>query len=207
MIPRYSRPEMVAVWSPETRFRIWFEIEAYACEAMAEIGVIPKTAAQAIWEKGSRAEVRHRAHRRDRAGHQARRHRLSHPPRRVHRRGRALRPSGHDEFGRARHLPRGAASARLRHPDRRRRRAARRDQAPRLRAQADADHRPLARHPRRAHDLRAQARAGLRGIFARPRAARRPRAKRFRPARFRARSAPSPTSIRGSRSMWRRSSG
>ena len=56
MIPRYSRPEMVAVWSPETRFRIWFEIEAYACEAMAEIGVIPKTAAQAIWEKGSRAE-------------------------------------------------------------------------------------------------------------------------------------------------------
>ncbi len=56
MISRYSRPEMVAVWSPETRFRIWFEIEAYACEAMAEIGVIPKTAAQAIWEKGSRAE-------------------------------------------------------------------------------------------------------------------------------------------------------
>ncbi len=56
MIPRYSRPEMVAVWSPETRFRIWFEIEAYACEAMAEIGVIPKDAAKAIWEKGSRAE-------------------------------------------------------------------------------------------------------------------------------------------------------
>ena len=42
MIPRYSRPEMTAVWSPETRFRIWFEIEAYAAEAMAEIGVIPK---------------------------------------------------------------------------------------------------------------------------------------------------------------------
>ncbi len=56
MIPRYSRPEMVAVWSPETRFRIWFEIEAYACEAMAEIGVIPKDAAKAIWEKGSQAE-------------------------------------------------------------------------------------------------------------------------------------------------------
>src|SRR6516162_6750365 len=55
MIPRYSRPEMTAVWSPETRFRIWFEIEAYACEALAEIGVIPKEAARAIWEKGDKA--------------------------------------------------------------------------------------------------------------------------------------------------------
>jgi adenylosuccinate lyase len=56
MIPRYSRPEMTAVWSPETRFRIWFEIEAYACEALAEIGVIPKEAARAIWEKGGKAK-------------------------------------------------------------------------------------------------------------------------------------------------------
>jgi adenylosuccinate lyase len=56
MIPRYSRPEMTAVWSPETRFRIWFEIEAYASEAMAEIGVIPKAAAKAIWEKGASAK-------------------------------------------------------------------------------------------------------------------------------------------------------
>src|SRR6202012_3083577 len=55
MIPRYSRPEMTAIWSPETRFRIWFEIEAYASEAMAEIGVIPKAAAEAIWEKGAKA--------------------------------------------------------------------------------------------------------------------------------------------------------
>ncbi len=38
MIPRYSRPEMVAIWSPETRFRIWFEIEAHACDALAELG-------------------------------------------------------------------------------------------------------------------------------------------------------------------------
>jgi adenylosuccinate lyase len=51
MIPRYSRPEMVAIWAPQTRFKIWFEIEAYACEAMAEIGMIPKSAARAIWEK------------------------------------------------------------------------------------------------------------------------------------------------------------
>ena len=55
MIPRYSRPEMTAVWSPETRFRIWFEIEAYAAEAMAEIGVIPKAAAKVIREKGDKA--------------------------------------------------------------------------------------------------------------------------------------------------------
>jgi adenylosuccinate lyase len=55
MIPRYSRPEMVAIWSPETKFRIWFEIEAHACDALAEIGVIPKEAAKTIWEKGGAA--------------------------------------------------------------------------------------------------------------------------------------------------------
>ena len=49
MIPRYSRPEMVSIWSPETRFRIWFEIEAHACDALAELGVIPKEAAEKIW--------------------------------------------------------------------------------------------------------------------------------------------------------------
>jgi adenylosuccinate lyase len=51
MIPRYSRPEMVAIWEPQTRFRIWFEIEAHACDALAELGVIPKESARAIWEK------------------------------------------------------------------------------------------------------------------------------------------------------------
>ncbi|MBO0131215.1 adenylosuccinate lyase [Agrobacterium burrii] len=55
MIPRYSRPEMVAIWSPETKFRIWFEIEAHACDALADLGVIPKSAAQTIWEKGGSA--------------------------------------------------------------------------------------------------------------------------------------------------------
>ena len=49
MIPRYSRPEMVAVWSPETKFRIWFEIEAHACDAQAALGVIPKANAEAVW--------------------------------------------------------------------------------------------------------------------------------------------------------------
>ena len=56
MIPRYSRPEMVSIWSPETKFRIWFEIEAHACDALAEIGVIPKESARLIWEKGGAAQ-------------------------------------------------------------------------------------------------------------------------------------------------------
>ncbi|MBU2534375.1 MAG: adenylosuccinate lyase [Alphaproteobacteria bacterium] len=56
MIPRYSRPEMAAIWSPETRFRIWFEIEAHAARAMADLGTIPKEAADVIWEKGAAAE-------------------------------------------------------------------------------------------------------------------------------------------------------
>ncbi len=50
MIPRYSRPEMVAIWDPQTRFRIWFEIEAHATDALAELGVVPKEAARAIWD-------------------------------------------------------------------------------------------------------------------------------------------------------------
>lgn len=56
MIPRYSRPEMVAIWSPETKYRIWFEIEAHACDALADLGVIPKEAAKNIWEKGNAAK-------------------------------------------------------------------------------------------------------------------------------------------------------
>ncbi len=51
-IPRYSRPEMTAIWSPETKFRIWFEIEAHAADAMAELGIVPKEAARKIREKG-----------------------------------------------------------------------------------------------------------------------------------------------------------
>lgn len=50
MIPRYSRPDMVKIWSPETKFRIWYEIEAHACDAMADIGVIPKENAEAVWK-------------------------------------------------------------------------------------------------------------------------------------------------------------
>jgi adenylosuccinate lyase len=56
MIPRYTRPDMARIWAPETRFRIWFEIEAHAASAMAELGLIPKAAAETIWEKGSKAQ-------------------------------------------------------------------------------------------------------------------------------------------------------
>jgi adenylosuccinate lyase len=56
MIPRYTRPQMAAIWDPQTRYRIWFEIEAHAADAMAELGVIPKAAAQEIWAKGKNAK-------------------------------------------------------------------------------------------------------------------------------------------------------
>ena len=52
MIPRYSRQEMVSIWEPENKFQIWFEIEAHACDAQAELGVIPKEAAKSVWNKG-----------------------------------------------------------------------------------------------------------------------------------------------------------
>jgi len=50
MIPRYSRPEMVKIWSQETKFKIWFEIEAHACDAMANLGLIPRENATAVWK-------------------------------------------------------------------------------------------------------------------------------------------------------------
>ncbi len=53
MIPRYSRPEMTALWEPKSKFQIWFEIEAHACDAQAELGVIPKDAAKAVWDRGN----------------------------------------------------------------------------------------------------------------------------------------------------------
>lgn len=68
MIPRYSRPQMSSIWAPEARFRIWFEIEAHALDAMAELGVVPREAAGAVWAKGGfdveridtiEAEVKH----------------------------------------------------------------------------------------------------------------------------------------------------
>ena len=68
MIPRYSRPEMTRIWEPENKFRIWFEIEAHACDAQANLGTIPEAAAKRVWERGKfdverideiEAEVKH----------------------------------------------------------------------------------------------------------------------------------------------------
>ena len=68
MIPRYSREEMVAIWAPEAKFQIWFEIEAHAMDAQAALGVVPAAAAAAVWQRGSfdvaridaiEAEVKH----------------------------------------------------------------------------------------------------------------------------------------------------
>src|SRR3954447_24759653 len=68
MIPRYSRPQMASIWAAEIRFRIWFEIEAHALDAMAELGIVPREAAQAVWDRGAfdperidsiEAEVKH----------------------------------------------------------------------------------------------------------------------------------------------------
>src|SRR5262249_56058712 len=56
MTPRYPRPEMAAIWEPQTRLRIWFEIEAHAMDALADLGVVPKEAARAIWAKGKEAK-------------------------------------------------------------------------------------------------------------------------------------------------------
>ena len=68
MIPRYTRPQMAAIWSPETRFQIWLEIETLACEAQEQLGVIPRGVAAALRERGKfevaridaiEAEVKH----------------------------------------------------------------------------------------------------------------------------------------------------
>jgi adenylosuccinate lyase len=56
MIPRYSHKDMAQIWAPETRFRIWFEIEAHAADKMADLGIVPKEAAKVIWEKGRDAQ-------------------------------------------------------------------------------------------------------------------------------------------------------
>ena len=138
MIPRYARPEAAAIWSPQTRFRIMFEIEAHAADAMAELGVIPKAAAAAIWERGGDGGLRRRPHRRDRARDQARRHRLPDPRHRDRRARGAVPAPGHDLVGRQRHGPGGAARPGHRPADRGRRPGAGGAEAPGLRAPADA---------------------------------------------------------------------
>ena len=174
MVPRYARPEMTAIWAPENRFRIWFEIEALAAEAMAAQGAIPAEAARTIRERGAARVARYRPgrprpHRRDRAGDAARRDRLPDLARRGDRPRQPLRPSGHDQQRRARHLPLGAADPGRRPAAGRPRPRAGRARAARARAQVHADHRPQPRHPCRADQLRPEARRPLRRVRPQPR--------------------------------------
>ena len=50
MVPRYARPEITALWEPEAKYRIWFEIEAHATQKLGELGVVPENAAKALWD-------------------------------------------------------------------------------------------------------------------------------------------------------------
>ena len=114
MIPRYTRPAMAAIWEPQTRFRIHFEIEAHAATATAKLDVIPREAAEAIWKKGEGRCLRRRAHRGDRARGEARHRRPPHPSQRD-RRSRGPFPAlGHDLLRRARHLASRCSSSALR---------------------------------------------------------------------------------------------
>ena len=205
MIPRYSRPEMTAVWSPETRFRIWFEIEAHACDALAELGVIPKEAARAIWEKGGSAKFD------------------------VARIDEIERVTKHDVIAFLTHLAEFIGpESRFVHQGMTSSDVLDTCLAVQLRRASDilvADvDALLAALKRRAFEHRLTPTIGRsHGIHAEPTtsgsSSRSPtpnsrapargslrRARRFRPARFRGRSARSPTSIRGSKSMWRRCS-
>jgi len=65
LIPRYSRPEMTSIWEPANKFRIWFEIEAHACDAQAALGVIPKSAAETVWKNGDKPYTQDRIDRVD----------------------------------------------------------------------------------------------------------------------------------------------
>lgn len=65
MIPRYSRPEMTDIWEASNKFKIWFEVEAHACDAQAELGVIPRQAAKVVWEKGAKPYTAERIQRID----------------------------------------------------------------------------------------------------------------------------------------------
>ena len=129
MIPRYSRPDMVAIWSPETRFRIWFEIEAHACDAMADLGVIPRENADAVWKAKdvefdiSRIDEIERETKHDVIAF------LTHLAEHV---GSEEARFVHQLLGRARHLLQRAADPRRRHPDRRPAGAARRAEETRL---------------------------------------------------------------------------
>ncbi len=200
MIPRYSRPDMSAIWEPETRFRIWLEIEAHACDAQAELGVIPKDAARAVWERGDfeisridaiEAETKHDViafltNVAEYVGDEARF---------IHQgmtSSDVLDTCLSVQLTRAADILRDDIQSLLAGPE-----------TTGARAQGHAVHRPQPRHSRRAHHLRPQAGRLLRGMAAEPRTARGGAAARSPPAPFREPSAPMPTSIPRSNAMWR----
>ena len=171
MIPRYSRPQMAAIWEPENCFRIRLDIEAYACEAQAELGVIPESAARAVREKGAFEVARIR---RDRARDAVTTtiafltnlaEHVGPEARFVHQ---GMTSSDVLDTCLAVQLTQ-AADILLADLDA----AARRAEAARGRAQIHADRRAQPRHPRRADDLRAEARRALGRVRPQPRAPRR----------------------------------
>ena len=172
MIPRYSRPEMAAIWSPETKFRIWFEIEAHALDAMAELGAGPEGGGrEGLGERAANAnfdveridaierEVKHDViafltHLAEIVGPEARFVHLGLTSSDV------LDTCFTVQLTRAADLLLADVDALMAALKR-----------ARLRAQGHADHRPLPRHPRRADDLRPEARLRLCRVRPRPRAA------------------------------------
>ena len=202
MIPRYSRPQMTAIWEAQTRFKIWFEIEAHACDALAELGVIPKASARAIWEKAgdvtfdvARIDEIERVTKHDVIAFLTHLAEFIGPDSRFVHQG--MTSSDVLDTCLAVQLSRAADL---------------------LIADTDALLAALKRRAfeykmtpviGRSHGIHAEPTTfGLKLTRSSPGAARgsSPRAGKSRPARFRAPSAPSPTSIRASRSMWRRSS-
>ena len=211
MVPRYTRPEMAAIWAPENRFRIWFEIEAAAAEAMAALGTIPAEAARVIRERGAPAlaAIGPADLARIDAIEQETRHdviafltwlaeKIGPESRFVHQ---GMTSSDVLDTCLSVQLTQ-AADLLLADLDARARRA----EAPRPRAQGDAHHRPQPRHPCRAHHVRGQARRALCRVRPQPRPARAGTGARSPSAPSRGPSAPSPMSIPAWRRWWRRSS-
>ena len=203
MIPRYSRPEMAAIFAPETRLRIWLDVELDAAAAMAELGQVPAAAASAVRagrRAAPRADHRSRPDRGDRGGHAPRRDRVPDPSRGGERRRGALPASRADLVGPARHRASRSSCAQAADLLLSRSRPRARGAAPaRLRAQGHALHRPHARHARRADSPSASSSPASSPSSRATGGGSRSRAPRSRPARSRARSAPTPTSTRGSR--------
>ena len=201
MIERYTLPEMGHIWSEQNKLEKWLEFEILACEALAELGEIPRDAVERI-RKNARSR---RARQRDRRHHPPRRHRLPHQRRRAHRQRLALRPPRPDVLGSAGHDARlpdqggGRASAQA-HGG-----AARGGEDARARAQAHRHGGAHARHSRRAHHLRSEAGGVVRRVGAARANAQVPRWKRCRWGRCRGRWGPSRTRVPGSRNTSRAS--